>query len=97
MYLKENGYIDDEKLLERYKEIAIQKGEGPLKLKSKLYPKGITSVKFSYQEEYEAAVNRIKKYSGNKDFKSIVKYLLNRGFGYSVSSEVATKYINGEI
>ena len=95
-YFQEEGYIDDESLLLRYKELAIEKGESPLKLKSKLYKKGI-NVEFSYEEEFESALNRIKKYTGRKDFNSIVKYFVNRGFSYIVASEVAKMYLNGEI
>ncbi len=95
-FLEEEGYINDEKLAYRYKELSIEKGESPLKLKSKLYKKGVT-VDFSYEEEFQSALNRLKKYTGSKDFKSIVKYFLNRGFSYSVASDVAKKCLNGEI
>jgi len=96
-YLEKEGYINDESLLERYKQLAIEKGESPLKLKSKLYSKGISNIEFSYDEELQACINRIKKYNKSRDFQSIIKYLLNRGFSYSVASEVAKKYLNGEI
>jgi SOS response regulatory protein OraA/RecX len=96
-YLVEEGYINDYKLMERYKERAIEKGESLLKLKSKLYIKTKMEVNFSYEEEYTAAVNRIKKYRGKKDLQSVLKYLLNRGFNYSISYEIAKKFLNGEI
>ncbi len=96
-YLIEENYINDRKLLERYKERAIEKGESPLKLKSKLYMKTDEDINFSYEEEYLSAVNRIQKYKGKKEFKSVLKYLLNRGFNYSVSYEVTKKFLNGEI
>ncbi|RMD47385.1 MAG: regulatory protein RecX [Aquificota bacterium] len=95
-YLQKEGYINDENLILRYKERAIEKGESPSRLKSKLYRKGI-NIEFSYEEEFESAINRIKKYKGSKDFNSIVKYFINRGFSYSVASEIAKMYLNGEI
>ncbi|WP_121923133.1 regulatory protein RecX [Hydrogenothermus marinus] len=95
-YLEKEDYINDKKLLKRYKQLAIEKGESPLKLKSKLYRKGV-NVEFTYEEEYKSAINRIKKYTGSKDYKSIVKYLINRGFSYSISTEIAKKYLRGEI
>lgn len=96
-YLIEQGYINDKKLVERYKEIAIEKGESPLKLKSKLYLKTDEEINFSYEEEYTSAVNRLRKYKGKKEFKSVLKYLLNRGFNYSISYEITKKFIDGEI
>jgi SOS response regulatory protein OraA/RecX len=62
-----------------------------------LFKKTDCEISFTYEEEYEAALNRMKKYKGEKDFKSVLKYLLNRGFNYSVSYEVAKKFIDGEI
>ena len=96
-YLTKEGYINDKKLLERYKERAIEKGESLLKLKSKLFLKTDEEIQFSYEEEYLSAVNRVQKYKGKKEFKSVLKYLLNRGFNYSISYEITKKFLNGEI
>ena len=98
-YLEKNGYIDDEKLKDRKKELAVQKGESPLKLKSKLYRKGIKEIDISFSENelLEAAIQRMKKYKKEKEYKKIVSYLINRGFPYSIASKVAKMYIQGDI
>ncbi len=98
-YLEKNGYIDDEKLKDRIKELAVQKGESPLKLKSKLYRKGIKEIDISFSENelLEAAIQRMKKYKKEKEYKKIVSYLINRGFPYSIASKVAKMYIQGDI
>jgi len=96
-YLINEGYINDKNLIERYKERAIEKGESPLKLKSKLFMKTDEEVGFSYEEEYLSAVNRLQKYKGKKEFKSVLKYLLNRGFSYSISYDITKKFIDEEI
>jgi len=93
-YLKEEGYLDDEKLLERYKELSIEKGESFLKLKSKLYRKGIKDLDFSYEEELEAALNLLqKKFKKEKNYPNVVKFLKNRGFSYSVIQEAVKRFL----
>jgi len=94
-YLEDNEYINDEKLLQRYKEKYSQKGFSYVKLKSKLYSKGyILDDEFSYEEELKSALNRLKKYKKEKDFYSIVKYLINRGFSYQVAKEATNIFLN---
>ncbi len=94
-YLEKEGYIDDEKLAKRYKEKYLEKGYSSLKLKSKLYAKGYKPEdSFSYEEELQSALNRLKKYKKEKDFYSIVKYLVNRGFSYSIAKEATNIYLN---
>jgi regulatory protein len=94
LYLQKEGYIDDKKLLERYKELSINKGESPLKLKSKLYRKGITEVDFSYDEELEAALNLLQnKFKKEKNYQNVVKFLKNRGFSYSVIQEAVKNFL----
>ncbi len=93
-YLQKEGYLDDQKLLERYKELSIQKGESPLKLKSKLYRKGITDIEFSYEEELEAALTLLEnKFKKEKNYPNVVKFLKNRGFSYSVIQEAVKKFL----
>jgi len=93
-YLKEEGYIDDKELGERLKEIAIEKGKSNVSLKKKLYSKGICNIELSYSEEIESAKNLLRrKYKGDKNFKQIVKFLLNRGFPYSIASETAKSFL----
>ena len=94
-FLEDNEYINDEKLLQRYKEKYSQKGFSYVKLKSKLYSKGyILDDEFSYEEELKSALNRLKKYKKEKDFYSIVKYLINRGFSYQVAKEATNIFLN---
>ncbi len=96
-YLKEQKLIDDEKLLERYKEINLQKGKSPLSVKNKLYRKGITEVEFSFEEELKSALYLLNfKYKKEKNYADIVKFLKNRGFSYSVIQEAANKFLDGE-
>ncbi len=93
-YLKEEGYINDKKLGERLKEIAIEKGKSNVFLKKKLYSKGICNIELSYSEELESAKNLLRrKYKGDKNFKQIVKFLLNRGFSYGIASEAAKSFL----
>lgn len=97
-YLKQEGYLNDKKLLQRYKELAIEKGKSPLSLRKKLYLKGIYDIEFSYEEELQSAIHLLKfKYKKGKNYADIVKFLKNRGFSYSVIQEAANKYLNGEI
>ncbi len=94
-YLKKEGYINDEKLLNRYKELAIQKGESELKLKSKLFRKGISNINFSYEEELESALYLLRnKFKKEKNYQNIVKFLKNRGFKYSVIQEATAIFLN---
>ncbi len=93
-YIKEEGYINDRELGERLKELAIERGKSKLYLKKKLYQKGISSIEISYEEELEAAVNLLKKkYKKEKDYRKVLKFLINRGFSYSVASEAAKEFI----
>ncbi|WP_297453567.1 regulatory protein RecX [Persephonella sp.] len=95
--LEEKGYINDDKLIQRHKELAIQKGKSPLYLRKKLYQKGISQLDFSYEEELEAALNLLRnKYKKQKKFYDVVKFLKNRGFSYSVIQEAANKFLNEE-
>ncbi|WP_457627174.1 regulatory protein RecX [Persephonella sp.] len=97
VYLKNEKLIDDRKLLERYKELSIQKGKSPASLKAKLYRKGITEVDFSYEEELESALYLLEnKYRKEKNYRDVVKFLKNRGFSYSVIQEAVNKFLNGE-
>ena len=94
-YLQENGYLDDEKLAQRYKEKYLEKGYSSLKLKSKLYSKGYNiNENFSYEEEVQSALNCLKKYKKEKNFYSIVKYLVNRGFRYEVAKDATNIFLN---
>ncbi|MBK3333250.1 regulatory protein RecX [Persephonella atlantica] len=96
LYLKKHGFIDDDKLLERYREVAVQKGKSSIYLKRKLFSKGIYA-ELSYEEELKSAINLLEnKYRGEKEFYNIVKFLKNRGFSYSVIQEAANKFLNGE-
>ncbi len=94
LYLKKEGYLNDEELIKRYKELSIQKGESPLKLRSKLYRKGFTDLEFSYEEELESALNLLKnKFKKEKNYPNVVKFLKNRGFSYSVIQEAVKKFL----
>ncbi|WP_293445795.1 regulatory protein RecX [Persephonella sp.] len=96
-YLKEQKLLDDKKLLERYKEINLQKGKSPLSIKNKLYRKGITDIEFSYEEELKSALHLLRfKYKKEKRYADIVKFLKNRGFSYSVIQEATNKFLDGE-
>ena len=93
-YLKEEGYINDIELGERLKELAIERGKSKLYLKKKLYQKGISNIEISYDEELKAAVNLLKKkYKKEKDYRKVLKFLINRGFSYGVASEAAKEFI----
>jgi len=93
-FLVKEEYIHDEKLKERYKELAIQKGKSKLALKKKLYQKGIEALELSYEEELQSALNLLNnKYKKEKEFKSILKFLINRGFSYSVAKEASNIYL----
>lgn len=95
--LEEKGYINDDNLIQRHKELAIQKGKSPLYLKKKLYHKGISQIDFTYEEELEAALNLLQnKYKKQKNFYDVVKFLKNRGFSYGVIQEAANKFLNEE-
>ncbi|SNZ06339.1 regulatory protein [Persephonella hydrogeniphila] len=96
-YLKKENLINDDKLLERYKEINLQKGKSPLYIKNKLYRKGVKNIDFSYEEELDAALYLLKfKFRREKNYTDIVKFLRNRGFSYTVIQEAANKFLNGE-
>ncbi len=83
--LKDKNFLNDKKLLERYRENAILKGKSSVNLKQRLYRKGISYVEISEEEELEAALNLLKKsFKKEKTFENIAKFLKNRGFRYSV-------------
>jgi len=96
-YLKEQKLIDDNKLLERYKELSIKKGKSSAYLKAKLYRKGITEVELTFDEELKAALHLLEnKYRKEKNYQDVVKFLKNRGFSYSVIHEAVNKFLHGE-
>ncbi len=96
IYLKNQHLINDDKLLERVKEKAIEKGKSSTYIKRKLFSKGV-SIEISYEEELKSAMNLLKnKYIGEKRFYDIVKFLKNRGFSYSVIQEAANKFLDEE-
>ncbi len=90
-YLKEKELINDKQLKERYKELALEKGKSKLALKKKLYQKGVSiDIQMSYEEELKSALNLLrKKYKKEKDIKKIIKFLINRGFPYSIAKEAS--------
>lgn len=84
--LKEKKLLNDEKLLERYKEKAVLKGKSSVNLKQKLYRKGIYSIEITDEDELIAALNVLKKsFKKEKTFENVAKFLKNRGFKYSVT------------
>ncbi|MDQ7055076.1 MAG: RecX family transcriptional regulator [Persephonella sp.] len=88
--------MDDRKLLERFKEKAIQKGKSSAYLRKRLFSKGVYD-ELSHEEELKSAINLLEnKYRGEKEFYNIVKFLKNRGFSYSVIQEAVNKFLNGE-
>lgn len=96
IYLKKQHLINDDKLLERVKEKAIEKGKSSTYIKRKLFSKGV-SIEISYEEELKSAMNLLKnKYKREKRFYDIVKFLKNRGFSYSVIQEAANKFLDEE-
>ncbi|MEZ0323066.1 MAG: RecX family transcriptional regulator [Hydrogenothermaceae bacterium] len=96
--LREDGILDDEKLLERYKERSIQKGEGYLKLKKKLYSKGVEDLEISFEEELQSALNILQRsFRKEKNFENVVKFLKNRGFRYGVILKAAEKFLKEEL
>ncbi len=96
IYLKNQHLINDDKLLERVKEKAIEKGKSSTYIKRKLFSKGV-SIEISYDEELKSAMNLLKnKYKWEKRFYDIVKFLKNRGFSYSVIQEAANKFLDEE-
>ncbi|WP_457640089.1 regulatory protein RecX [Persephonella sp.] len=96
-YLKEQSLLNDEKLIERYREKAVQKGKSSAYIRSKLYRKGVSDIGLSFEEELESALNLLKnKYRKGKNYPDVVKFLKNRGFSYSVIQEAVNKFLNGE-
>jgi len=95
-YLISENYINDEELLERYKRLSIEKGDSPLKFRAKLFKKGIKEVKYTYDEELQSALNSLKKYTKEREFKSVLKYLINRGFRYEIASDATKIFLQEE-
>lgn len=96
--LKEDGILNDEKLLERYKERSIQKGESYLKLKKKLYSKGVEDLRLSFEEELQSALNVLQRsFRKEKNFDNVVKFLKNRGFRYRVIVQAAETFLKEEL
>ncbi|MEJ5172613.1 MAG: RecX family transcriptional regulator [Hydrogenothermaceae bacterium] len=96
--LKEDGILNDEKLLERYKERSIQKGESYLKLKKKLYSKGVEDLRLSFEEELQSALNVLQRsFRKEKNFDNVVKFLKNRGFRYRVIVQAAEIFLKEEL
>jgi len=95
--LKEEGYINDEKLLNRYKELSIQKGYSSLKLKRKLYQKTEIIQNLSEEEELLSALNLLEKsFKKEKNFINVVKFLKNRGFSWNTIQKAVKKFLDGE-
>ncbi|NPA57839.1 MAG: regulatory protein RecX [Aquificae bacterium] len=96
-YLKEEGLIDDRKLIERYKELSLQKGKSSAYLKAKLLRKGVREVEISFEEELQSALYLLEnKFRKEKNYPNVVKFLKNRGFSYGVIQEAVNKFLNGE-
>lgn len=96
-YLIKEKYIDDAKLKERYIRVLKEKGKSPIYIKRKLYLKGVEPPDISYDEEFDTAYNLLKtKYKKEKQFNTVVKFLKNRGFSYSIIIEVANKFLEEE-
>jgi len=95
--LKEEGYINDEKLLNRYKELSLQKGYSNLKLKKKLYQKTEIIQNLSEEEELLSALNLLEKsFKKEKNFINVVKFLKNRGFSWNTIQKAVKKFLDGE-
>ncbi|GAB6071706.1 regulatory protein RecX [Venenivibrio stagnispumantis] len=95
--LKEEGYINDEKLLNRYKELSLQKGYSTLKLKKKLYQKTEITQNLSEEEELLSALNLLEKsFKKEKNFINVVKFLKNRGFSWNTIQKAVKKFLDGE-
>ncbi|ACO04903.1 MAG TPA: regulatory protein RecX [Persephonella sp.] len=96
-YLVQKGYLDDQKLKERLSSLLKEKGKSPIYIKKKFYSKGVEPPEISYDEEFETAYNLLKKkYKKEKQFHTVVKFLKNRGFSYSVIIDVANKFLEEE-
>ncbi|WP_457622352.1 regulatory protein RecX [Persephonella sp.] len=96
-YLEDKGYINDLELRERLSNVLKEKGKSPLYIKKKFYSKGIEPPEISYQDEYDIAYDLLKrKYKKEKQFHTVVKFLKNRGFSYSVIIDVANKFLEEE-
>lgn len=96
--LKANKLIDDEKLLMRLKEKSIEKGDSGIKLKKKLFLKGINHQGLSFEEELTSALNTLRKsYRKERKFEDVVKFLKNRGFRTDVIFEATKIFLEEEL
>ncbi|WP_456401218.1 regulatory protein RecX [Persephonella sp.] len=96
-YLKDKGYINDEKLSEYLYQKLKEKGKSSLYIKKKFFSKGVQPPEFSYEDELETAYRLLKeKFKKEKKFDTVVKFLKNRGFSFSVSIDAANKFLEEE-
>lgn len=90
--------LDDERYLEIYLEEKFNySSDGSIKIKHKLYQKGFSSSDIDphlpkyrevERENLERLVNTRKKFGKNEDRQKLIRYLLNKGYEYSMISEV---------
>jgi regulatory protein len=102
-YLKSKNYLNDERFADLYSEELIRRKQfGPMKVKEKLFHRGISSsliqnILSTYDRETQVENCRfhfLKKYKSNTSFVSkeekakVVRFLQGKGFGWEIISEV---------
>ncbi len=98
-YVKEVGYIDDQKYIQKLVQEYMNLKEMSIReIKSKLYQKGIYADDINdyldenreMLEEYEleSAKRIFEKRKNSKDQEKTTKYLLNRGFDPDIISKI---------
>ncbi|MEA2076408.1 MAG: regulatory protein RecX [Candidatus Marinimicrobia bacterium] len=102
-YLKDKNYLNDERFAELYSQELIQKKQfGPMKVREKLFQRGISSsviqnilVNYDHKTQVKNCLYHFKKkFKSNTSFETkeekakAIRYLQGKGFGWDIISEV---------
>lgn len=104
--LEDLGLVDDERYLEIYLEEKFNYStDGAIKIKNKLYQKGFKSSdvdphlekyrELEFENLHKAIESRLKS-KKNDDKNKVIRYLLSKGFEYSMISDVIGEYFKNE-
>jgi len=102
-YLKVKNYLNDERFAELFSQELIQRKQlGPMKVKEKLFLRGIASsvirdilMNYDREKQLENCLYHFqKKFKSNPQFETreekakVIRYLQGKGFGWDVIAEV---------
>lgn len=94
----EQGFFSDQRFAEIYVRQSLAKGDGPLKIKQRLWEKGVSGgvakqaieEEYSYEMQLEAAQKLADKKTKENPEK-LLRYLIGKGFSSSIGYKILKK------